>query len=83
MLSPLARVPIDVIKLDQSFVRDIEINPVAQSLVKAIVAKALNLQVIVEGMETQSEDDFLLANGVDERQGYFFAKSMPVAEFEC
>ncbi|BDH45682.1 cyclic di-GMP phosphodiesterase [Salmonella enterica subsp. enterica serovar Choleraesuis] len=83
-LSQLARFPIDAIKLDQSFVRDVHEHPVAQSLVRAIVAvgSALNLQVIAEGVETQAEDKFLTANGVNERQGYLFARPMPVDEFE-
>lgn len=83
-LSQLARFPIDAIKLDQSFVRDIHKHSVSQSLVRAIVAvaQALNLQVIAEGVENQKEDAFLTKNGVNERQGYLFAKPMPAAVFE-
>ncbi|GDX04039.1 cyclic di-GMP phosphodiesterase [Buttiauxella sp. WJP83] len=83
-LSQLARFPIDAIKLDQSFVRDIHKQSVSQSLVRAIVAvaQALNLQVIAEGVENQKEDAFLTKNGVNERQGYLFAKPMPAAVFE-
>ncbi|ADU69377.1 cyclic di-GMP phosphodiesterase [Pantoea sp. At-9b] len=78
-LSQLARVPIDAIKLDQSFIRNINKQPVAQSLVRAImaVAKALELQVIAEGIETKAEEKFVMANGVDGRQGYYYAKPMP------
>lgn len=83
-LSQLARFPIDAIKLDQAFVRDIHKQSVSQSLVRAIVAvaQALNLQVIAEGVESQKEDAFLTKNGVNERQGYLFAKPMPAAVFE-
>ncbi|MCM7432792.1 cyclic di-GMP phosphodiesterase [Enterobacter hormaechei subsp. xiangfangensis] len=83
-LSQLARFPIDAIKLDQSFVRDIHKQSVSQSLVRAIVAvaQALNLQVIAEGVESAKEDAFLTKNGVNERQGYLFAKPMPAAAFE-
>ncbi|HEX4502378.1 MAG TPA: cyclic di-GMP phosphodiesterase [Scandinavium sp.] len=83
-LSQLARFPIDAIKLDQIFVRDVHKHSVAQSLVRAIVAvaQALNLQVIAEGVESAKEDAFLTKNGVNERQGFLFAKPMPVAVFE-
>ncbi|WP_313486765.1 cyclic di-GMP phosphodiesterase [Pseudescherichia sp.] len=83
-LSQLARFPIDAIKLDQSFVRDVHKQSVSQSLVRAIVAvaQALNLQVIAEGVESAKEDAFLTKNGVNERQGFLFAKPMPAAAFE-
>ncbi|WP_314417866.1 cyclic di-GMP phosphodiesterase [Pseudescherichia vulneris] len=83
-LSQLARIPIDAIKLDQSFVRDVHKQSVSQSLVRAIVAvaQALNLQVIAEGVESAKEDAFLTKNGVNERQGFLFAKPMPAAAFE-
>lgn len=83
-LSQLARFPIDAIKLDQAFVRDIHKQSISQSLVRAIVAvaQALNLQVIAEGVESAKEDAFLTKNGVNERQGYLFAKPMPAAAFD-
>ncbi|EMF24741.1 RNase II stability modulator [Citrobacter freundii GTC 09479] len=83
-LSQLARFPLDAIKLDQTFVRDVHKQPVSQSLVRAIVAvaQALNLQVIAEGVESAKEDAFLTKNGVNERQGFLFAKPMPAAAFE-
>ncbi|HDR2159451.1 TPA: cyclic di-GMP phosphodiesterase [Enterobacter cancerogenus] len=83
-LSQLARFPIDAIKLDQAFVRDIHKQSISQSLVRAIVAvaQALNLQVIAEGVESAKEDAFLTKNGVNERQGFLFAKPMPAAAFE-
>ncbi|MDN2486674.1 cyclic di-GMP phosphodiesterase [Kosakonia sacchari] len=83
-LSQLARFPLDAIKLDQSFVREVHKQPISQSLVRAIVAvaQALNLQVIAEGVENAKEDAFLTKNGVNERQGFLFAKPMPAAVFE-
>jgi len=83
-LSQLARVPINAIKLDQSFIRDVNEQPVSQSLVRAIVAvaKALNLEVIAEGIETPEEEAFILASGVDARQGFLYARPMPAAELE-
>ncbi|MBD8161450.1 cyclic di-GMP phosphodiesterase [Erwinia persicina] len=81
-LSQLARVPINAIKLDQSFIRGVNHHEVSQSLVRAIVAvaKALNLEVIAEGIETEEEAAFVMANGVDIRQGFLYAKPMPVEE---
>lgn len=83
-LSQLARFPLDAIKLDQTFVREIHKQSISQSLVRAIVAvaQALNLQVIAEGVESAKEDAFLTKNGVNERQGFLFAKPMPAAAFE-
>ena len=82
-LSQLARVPINAIKLDQSFIRNVNQQPVSQSLVRAIVAvaKALDLQVIAEGIETRAEEEFIINSGVDGRQGYYYAKPMPAEQF--
>jgi cyclic di-GMP phosphodiesterase Gmr len=76
----LARFPIDAIKLDQSFVRDIHKQSISQSLVRAIVAvaQALNLQVIAEGVENAKEDAFLTKNGVNERQGFCLLSRCPL-----
>ncbi len=70
--------------LTRVFVRDIHKQPVSQSLVRAIVAvaRALNLQVIAEGVESAKEDAFLTKNGINERQGFLFAKPMPAVAFE-
>ena len=81
-LSQLARIPLNAIKLDQSFVRGVDSQPVSQSLVRAImaVAKALKLRVIAEGIETEAEEQFVIANGVDARQGYYYSKPMPAEQ---
>jgi cyclic di-GMP phosphodiesterase Gmr len=83
-LSQLARIPLDAIKLDRSFVRNVNLTPVSQSLVRAIVAvaKALQFRVIAEGVETEPENQFLDAIGVDEKQGFLFAKPMPASQLE-
>lgn len=83
-LSQLARFPIDTIKLDHIFVQSVHDRSVSQSLVLAIiaVARALNLNIIAEGVENAADDAFLKLHGVDERQGYLFAHPMPVAELE-
>ena len=83
-LFQLARMPIDTIKLDRSFVQNVNNQPVSQSLVRAIVAvaNALNLKVIAEGIETVEEEAFVMANGVDVRQGFLYARPMPPDELE-
>ena len=74
-LSQLARIPLDAIKLDASFVRGVNENPVSQALARAIVAVArtLELKVIAEGVETAEETAFLDTLGVDAKQGYLYA----------
>ncbi|MCW0206041.1 Cyclic di-GMP phosphodiesterase Gmr [Achromobacter veterisilvae] len=82
-LSQLARIPLDAIKLDASFVRGVNENPVSQALARAIVAVArtLELKVIAEGVETTEEAVFVDTLGVDAKQGYLYAKPMPAPEF--
>jgi cyclic di-GMP phosphodiesterase Gmr len=83
-LSQLARLPLDAIKLDQSFIRSVDENAVSQTLVRSMiaVAKQLKFTVIAEGAESQSEADFLKAEGVDFIQGYLYGFPMPAKEFE-
>lgn len=83
-LAQLARIPLDAIKLDKSFVRGVNLAPVSQSLIRAIVATAAALQfrVIAEGVETESENQFLDCVGVDEKQGFLFAQPMLPEELE-
>jgi diguanylate cyclase (GGDEF)-like protein/PAS domain S-box-containing protein len=77
-LSYLKRFPIDKLKIDQSFVRDMLENDNDASLVRAIIAmaRALRLRVIAEGVETQGQFDSLHADGCDEIQGYHIARPM-------
>ncbi|WP_424194567.1 EAL domain-containing protein [Ampullimonas aquatilis] len=81
-LSYLRRFPIDRLKIDQSFVRDIEQTPVNESIARSIVALAnsLSLEIIAEGIETQSEQAILKHMGCTEGQGYLFAKPLSVNE---
>ena len=82
-LSYLRRFPIDTLKIDQSFVRDIdgEANDVA--IVSAIIAmgKSLKLQVIAEGIETPEQLAFLKSQDCAEGQGFYFNHPLPAAEF--
>lgn len=82
-LSYLKLFPIDKLKIDQSFVRDVLVDKSDASLVRAIIAmgKALELTTIAEGVETKEQIDFLRMEGCNEIQGYFLAKPIPAHEF--
>ena len=82
-LSYLKRFKIDKLKIDQSFVRDIQHDPDDAAIVTAIIALAhgLGFQTIAEGVETQAQLDFLRAHACDEIQGYFYSKPVPADEF--
>ena len=81
-LSYLKRFPIDRVKIDQSFVRDISIDGDDLAIVRAIIAlaRALKLRVVAEGVETSEQLALLQAEGCDEYQGYFFARPMAAAD---
>lgn len=83
-LSYLRHLPINKLKIDQSFVRDIESGDSAQTLVREIInlGHAFHFGVIAEGVETEQQLHFLMKNGCDEAQGYYFSKPLPVNEFE-
>lgn len=84
-LSYLQKFDIDYIKIDQSFVRHLIPDSTDLALCKAIIvmAHALGMQVIAEGVETAQQRDLLKDAGCDFGQGYFFAKPMPAADFEA
>ncbi|WP_051906953.1 PAS domain S-box protein [Methylomarinum vadi] len=83
-LSYLKRFPLDKLKIDQSFVRDLVTNQDDQVIATATInlGHALNLVVIAEGVESEAQLEVLGALGCDEAQGYFFGKPMPAAEME-
>ncbi len=82
-LSYLRRFPIDVLKVDQSFVRDITLEEDDAAIVRAIISlgHGLRLKVIAEGVETAEQLNFLRDHGCDQVQGYLFSKPVSAAQF--
>jgi diguanylate cyclase (GGDEF)-like protein len=83
-LDYLRRFPADRIKIDQSFVRNIGIDPDDEAIVRATIDMAHRLKrgVVAEGVELEQHLDFLRANGCDELQGYLFCRPLPVGAFD-
>jgi EAL domain-containing protein (putative c-di-GMP-specific phosphodiesterase class I) len=83
-LSYLKRLPLDQLKIDQSFVRDIVTDPGDAVIVKTIIGMAhnLGLEVIAEGVETEAQRSLLLDYDCRMFQGYLFSRPLPLAEFE-
>ncbi|HLJ70130.1 MAG TPA: EAL domain-containing protein [Roseiarcus sp.] len=82
-LSYLTRFPISTLKIDRSFISDVDRDPKRAELVKAIIgiSTALELKLIAEGVENQAQVDFLLRAGCEEAQGFLFGRPMPEPEF--
>lgn len=83
-LAYLKKLPIDKLKIDQAFVRDLPDDEEDSAITKAVIALAqsLNLRVIAEGVETKEQRDFLVTNGCNNIQGYFYSPPMPAIEME-
>jgi EAL domain-containing protein (putative c-di-GMP-specific phosphodiesterase class I) len=78
-LTHLKRFPIDTLKVDRSFIRDLPQDLEDKAITEAIIAmgKSLNLTVVAEGVETQEQQTFLQDHACDEMQGFFFSKPIP------
>ncbi|MFA6063016.1 MAG: EAL domain-containing protein [Gallionella sp.] len=83
-LSHLKRLPLEQLKIDQSFVRDIACDKSSSMMVRTIISIASNfgLEVVAEGVETDEQFAFLRQYGCNKFQGYLFGKAVPVQEFE-
>jgi diguanylate cyclase (GGDEF)-like protein/hemerythrin-like metal-binding protein/PAS domain S-box-containing protein len=83
-LAYLKKLPIDKLKIDQAFVRDLPNDEEDAAIAKAVIAlgKSLNLKVIAEGVETKEQRDFIVENNCQYIQGYFYSKPIPVNELE-
>jgi diguanylate cyclase (GGDEF)-like protein/PAS domain S-box-containing protein len=82
-LAYLKRFPIDTLKIDRSFIRDLPGNAEDKAITTAIIAmgKSLDLTVVAEGVETREQLDFLRTQGCDEFQGFYINKPMPAEQF--
>ena len=82
-LSYLTRFPIDKIKIDRSFVRDLSTDAADAAIINAIIAMAhsLNIRVIAEGVENQAQQAYLRDRGCDEAQGFYYGAAVPMERF--
>jgi diguanylate cyclase (GGDEF)-like protein/PAS domain S-box-containing protein len=82
-LAHLKRFPIDTLKVDRSFIRDIPQDPEDKAITEAIIAmgKSLSLTIVAEGVETLEQKTFLQEHACDEMQGYYFSRPLPGEQF--
>jgi len=83
-LSHLKRLPIDKLKIDKSFISDLPHDEVAEAIVQTMIvlAQSLKLRLIAEGVETEAQKDFLMKNGCEEIQGYYYSKPVSAKELK-
>jgi len=82
-LAQIKRFPIDTLKVDRSFIRDLERNAEDRAITEAIISmgKTLSLTVVAEGVETEEQQTFLTDHACDAMQGYYFSKPIDHDEF--
>jgi len=82
-LAQLKRFPIDTLKVDRSFIRELPSDSEDKAIAEAIIAmgKTLSLTVVAEGVETREQQEFLRERACDQMQGFFFSKPVPAADF--
>jgi diguanylate cyclase (GGDEF)-like protein/PAS domain S-box-containing protein len=78
-LSHLKQFPVDILKIDRSFIRDLQMDPDDAAIVDAVInlGRSLNIEVVAEGIETKAQQDMLLALGCHYGQGYLYGKAVP------
>ena len=81
-LSQIASLPLDALKIDRAFIMNMAQNDEHMAIVSTIInlAKALHIEVVAEGVETEGQADLLRAMGCDQAQGYLFSRPVPVEE---
>ncbi|AMJ61433.1 diguanylate cyclase [Bosea sp. PAMC 26642] len=83
-LSSLARLRVDTLKIDRSLVHDVATSPEQQAIVRTILslARALGFSTVVEGVEKIADLNFMIDEGANVAQGYYFSPALPIAEFK-
>ena len=82
-LSSLTRLPLDTLKLDKAFLRDIGVDPSSEAVIVAVIslAHSLGMKIVAEGVGSQEQLDFLVEHGCEEGQGFLFSPAVPAEEF--
>jgi diguanylate cyclase (GGDEF)-like protein/PAS domain S-box-containing protein len=82
-LGHLKQFPVDILKIDRSFIKDLPGDASGEAITEAIIAigKSMKIKVVAEGVETADQVEFLRQRGCDEIQGYFFSRPIPAADF--
>ncbi len=83
-MSYLKQLPITKLKIDQSFVQNLEQSKEDRAIARTIIelGRGLGLKVLAEGVESEAQKEFIYASGCELMQGYLFSKPLPASEFE-